>query len=64
MRSAEREVDKAERVTEAERLKNKLFWPALLIPATAFVGSLVLDTIHVGDVWLIDGKQVTLISPG
>ena len=57
-------MDKAERVTEAERLKNKLFWPALLIPATAFVGSLVLDTIHVGDVWLIDGKQVTLISPG
>lgn len=64
VRSAERGVDKAERVAEAERLKNKLFWPALLIPATAVVGSFGLDKIHIGDVWLIDGKQVTLISLG
>ena len=64
VRSAEREVDKAGRVAEAERLKNKLFWPALLIPATAVVGSLVLDKIQVGGVRLIDGKQVTLIALG
>ena len=63
-RSAEHGVDKAERVAEAARLQNRLFWPALLIPATAVVGSLVLDTIHLGDVWLIEPKQVTLISLG
>lgn len=63
-RGEERSAPREERVAEAERLKNRLFWPALLIPATALVGSLALDKIHVGDVWLIEPKQVTLISLG
>jgi uncharacterized membrane protein len=62
--SAEKSVEKAERAAQAERLKNKVFWPALLIPAVAVVGSLVLDKIHVGEVWLIEPKQVTLIALG
>ena len=64
VRGEERGTDKAERTAEAGRLKNKLFWPALLIPAVAVAGSLLLDRIHVGDVWLIEPKQVTLISLG
>ena len=63
-RSEERGAEKAERTAEAVRLKNKLFWPALLIPATAVVGTLLLDKIHLGDVWLIEPKQATLISLG
>lgn len=63
-RADEQSAPREERVSEAERLKNRLFWPALLIPATALVGSLALDKVHFGDVWLIEPKQVTLISLG
>ncbi len=62
--SEEKSVDRAERVAEAERLGNRLLWPALLVPATAVAGTLVLDKIHVSEVWLIDPKQVTLLSVG
>jgi len=34
----------------------------LLIPATAVVGTLVLGELHLGDVWLVEPKQVTLIA--
>ncbi len=64
VRSEEKSVEKAEREASADRLQNKLFWPALLIPATAVLGSLGLHKIHVGDVWLIEPKQVTLIALG
>ena len=57
-------VDRAVRLAEAVRLKNNLFWPALLIPATAIVGTLFLGKVHFGDVWLIEPKQVTLVSLG
>ena len=53
-----------ERMAEAERLKNRLLWPALLIPATAVAGSLVLDKVHFGGVWLMEPKQATLVSLG
>ena len=54
----------AERIASAARLGNRVFWPALLIPAVAVVGSLGLDQIHVGSVWLIEPKQVTLLALG
>ncbi|MBS0633346.1 MAG: DUF979 domain-containing protein [Verrucomicrobia bacterium] len=51
-----------ERAASAERLKNKLFVPALLIPATAIVGTLGLAKLHVGDVWLLDSANTTVTS--
>ena len=63
--SSERQSStREERTAEAERLQNRVFWPALLVPATAVVGSLLLDKIHVGNFSLIDGRQATLISLG
>ena len=53
-----------ERMAEAKRLQNKLFWPALVVPATAVVGTLLLGKIHWGDSWLIETKHVTLIALG
>ena len=52
----------SERVASAARLGNRLFVPALLIPATAVVGTLVLSKLHVGDVWLLDTANVTVTS--
>ena len=52
------------RMAEAVRLKNRLLWPALLIPATAVAGTLVLDKVHLGGVWLMEPKQAALVSLG
>ena len=52
----------AERVASAVRLKNRLFVPALLIPATAVLGTLLLSKLHVGDIWLLDPANVTVTS--
>ncbi len=51
-----------ERAASAERLQNKLFWPALLIPVTAVVSTLLLSKLHVGDFWLLDSANVTVSS--
>jgi uncharacterized membrane protein len=40
--SREPTTSQAERAASAARLGNRLFWPALLVPATALVGSLLL----------------------
>jgi uncharacterized membrane protein len=53
-----------ERAASAARLRNRLFWPALLIPATAVLGTLLLDKIHWGERWLLDHKQATLSALG
>lgn len=63
-RGATTEATREERVRDAERLRNRIFWPALLIPATAVIGTLGLGKLHVGDVWLVEAKQVTLIALG
>jgi uncharacterized membrane protein len=63
-RPDERGTARADRLAESERLQNRLFWPALIVPGTAVLGTLLLDKIHIGDVWLIDPKQATLISLG
>lgn len=52
----------AERVATAVRLGNRLFVPALLIPATAVVGTLLLSRLHVGDFRLLDTANVTVTS--
>ena len=52
----------AERTVSAERLRNRIFIPALLIPATAVVGTLLLSKLHLGDWWLLDSANTTVIS--
>jgi uncharacterized membrane protein len=51
-----------ERQAHATRRGDKLFLPALIIPFTALVGTLVLKHVEVGGGPLIDPKQVTLVS--
>ena len=50
--------DAVRQTAEAERRGNRLFLLALVIPATALFGTLVLKD----RAWLVDPKQVTLIS--
>lgn len=63
-RSNEAEVEKEERFKHAERLKNKVFIPTLLIPVFTVIGSLTLDKIKFGSIQLVDPEKVTLISLG
>jgi uncharacterized membrane protein len=49
----------AERVAHADRLGNRLFLPALIIPATALAGTFLLRHVP-----FVDPKQVTLLSLG
>jgi uncharacterized membrane protein len=53
-----------EREANARRLGNKLFLPALTIPAVTLFGALVLKGVHIGGGFLIDPKQATPISLG
>ncbi|MBI3886336.1 MAG: DUF979 family protein, partial [Opitutae bacterium] len=64
VRSKEAGPSRAERAASAERLQNKLFWPALLVPAVAVAGTLFFAKIQFGSFSLIEAKQVTLISLG
>jgi uncharacterized membrane protein len=54
--------DPVERRDSAARRGNWLFVPALLIPATALLGTLLFKYVSVGGVPLVDPKQVTVIS--
>ena len=54
----------AERQASAQRHGNRLFIPALTIPAVTLVGTLLLKGAQVGGHPLVDPKQVTLISLG
>lgn len=60
----EREVPKEVRRERAARLGNRLFWPTLIIPATAVLGTLFLGRAELGGVRLVDPAQVTLVSLG
>lgn len=53
-----------EREASAVRLGNRLFWPALIVPATALVGTLGFHYVQFGGVPLVEAKQVTLVSLG
>lgn len=62
--SADRTTTREERAASAGRLGNRLFWPALLVPGAAVIGTMALGRIHFGAVALVEAKQVTLISLG
>ncbi len=49
-----------ERIARAERHGDKLFLPALVIPVTALVGTVLIQKLGIG-AGLMDPKQVTLI---
>ncbi|MDB4900315.1 MAG: hypothetical protein JWN53_2123 [Gemmatimonadetes bacterium] len=55
---------RAEREASAARWGNKLFIPALTIPAVTLLGTFVLKSAQIGGIPLVDPKQVTLISLG
>jgi len=58
------ETSKEERDRHADRLKGKVFIPALVIPVFTIIGSLTLGKIHFGKVHLVDPAMVTLIALG
>jgi uncharacterized membrane protein len=53
---------RAERTAHEERLRHRLLWPALLIPATAVAGTLLLARVHFASVRLVEPGQAALIS--
>jgi uncharacterized membrane protein len=55
-------VEERERLSE--RHGNRLFLPALIIPFTAFIGTLLFDYTPLKDSGLIDPKAVTLVLLG
>ena len=63
-RAPERTSSPEERRAAADRLGNRLFRPALLVPAIAIVGTLTLGHVRWGDVALVDPQQVTLVALG
>jgi uncharacterized membrane protein len=53
-----------EREALSERYGRKLFLPALIIPFTAFIGTILFDYTPLKNSWLVDPKAVTLILLG
>ena len=53
-----------ERLAMARRFGSKLFIPALIIPVTALLGTLVLAKIDIGGTPLFDARDPTLIALG
>lgn len=53
-----------DRREKAERYGNWLLAPALIIPITAFVGTVFLAKLTVGGVLLLDAKQTALVALG
>ena len=63
-RSAGHSTSEEERQRYSERFGNKLFLPALIIPFTAFVGTLLFTYTPLKDSGLIEPKSVTLVLLG
>lgn len=51
-----------EKHSEAQRLGNRLFWPALLIPAVTLIGAMGLKRLSWNGAPLIESANVTLVS--
>lgn len=51
-----------EKHSEAQRLGNRLFWPALLIPAVTLIGAMGLKRLSWNGTPLIESANVTLVS--
>ena len=58
------QATRAEREASAARWGNKLFIPALTIPAVTLLGTFTLKYVTIGGTPLVDPKQITLISLG
>src|SRR4051794_417389 len=63
-RGSKEAASPAERLRWSERHGNKLFLPALIIPFTAFVGTLLFNYTPLKGTGLIDPKAVTLVLLG
>jgi uncharacterized membrane protein len=63
-RGSKQSATAAERQHFSERYGNKLFLPALVIPFTAFVGTLLFNYTPLKGTGLIDSKAVTLVLLG
>ncbi|MDM5186468.1 DUF979 domain-containing protein [Bacillus sp. DX4.1] len=61
-KSNEQEAPTQERVKHAEKLRNKIFLPAILIPIFTIIGTLTLGKLKFGNVFLVDPEKVTLIA--
>jgi uncharacterized membrane protein len=57
-------TDPEQRASSAARLGNRVFLPALMIPATAVAGTLVLARIPLGPLHLLDPRHTTLAALG
>jgi uncharacterized membrane protein len=57
-------TSRADREASAARWGNRLFVPALAIPAVTLLGTMTLKSLHFGGVPLVAAKDVTLISLG
>lgn len=56
------ETTREEREASAAKWRNRLFVPALAIPAVTLLGTLTFKYLHIGATPVIDPKQVTVIS--
>ena len=54
----------AERVASAARWGNRLFLPALAVPALTLLANATIGRVTIGGVALVEPKQVTLVSLG
>ena len=63
-RSAPPTTSDAERERWSEKLGNKLFLPALIIPATALIGTLIYNYTPVGDYGWFEEKRETYVLLG
>jgi uncharacterized membrane protein len=63
-RGTRKSTSNEERERHSERLGNKLFLPALIVPFTAFVGTLLFNYTPLRAAGLIDPKSVTLVLLG
>ena len=59
-----RELTSAARSVSVERLGNRLFIPALTIPLVTVVGTLLAPHLKIGQMVLLDPKNITLVSFG
>ncbi len=48
----------------AMRLGNRLIWPLFLVPAVAVIGGLTLEWVKVGEIALVQPKQVAQVALG
>lgn len=59
-----RALSETESKASAKRLGHKLFIPALSIPLVTVIGTVLMKNIKIGDAFLLDPKNITLVSLG